>query len=96
MQLSTLDRVRQVTIPAVVPGVFVGVRGALTIALVVTLLAEIRTGAGGLGGRLLTAQRTYATASAFGLLVIAGLLGVLLSLAFQRLESYIGRNWRAS
>ena len=96
LQLSTLDRVRQVTIPAVVPGVFVGVRVALPIALVVTLLAEMLTGAGGLGGRLLTAQRTYATASAFGLLVIAGLLGVLLSLAFQRLESYIGRNWRAS
>jgi ABC-type nitrate/sulfonate/bicarbonate transport system permease component len=93
LHLSAWKRTMSITVPAVVPGAFVGARVALPIALVVTLLAEMLTGSGGLGGSLLTAQRTYATATAYGLLVVAGVLGVLLAFVFGVLESRVTRAW---
>lgn len=93
LQLTRRQRLRQVVIPAVTPGAFVGLRVALPIALIVTLLAEMLTGGGGLGGRLLMAQRTYESDTAYGLLVTAGLLGLLLSWAFGTIEERLHRTW---
>lgn len=96
LQLTRVERVVKVIIPAATPGAFVGLRVALPVALIVTLLAEMLTGGGGLGGSLLTAQRTYATDAAYGLLVIAGVLGVLLAALFGVLESWLDRVWGIS
>lgn len=95
LRLSRFDHVWKIVIPAVLPGAFVGIRVALPIALVVTLLAEMLTGTSGLGGALMEAQRSYQTASAYGLLVIAGLLGLGISLVFGLLEHLSFRAWDA-
>lgn len=93
LALGPLERVFKIVVPAVTPGAFVGLRVALPVALIVTLLAEMLTGSGGLGGELLTAQRTYATDTAYGLLVVAGALGVLLASGFRLIESRLERAW---
>jgi ABC-type nitrate/sulfonate/bicarbonate transport system permease component len=85
---------RTIIVPATLPGAFVGIRVALPIALVVTLLVEMLTGTAGLGGMLMSAQRSYDTATAYGLLVVAGLLGLALSLLFGWLQHRIFRSWR--
>lgn len=86
LRLSRLSWLRKVVVPACLPGAMVGMRTALPIALVVTLLAEMLTGAPGIGGALMQAQRSYETATAYGLLTVAGAMGLAVAALFSFLE----------
>lgn len=93
LRLTRFQRFVKVIGPSVLPGSLVGVRVALPIALVVTLLAEMLTGSHGLGGALMQAQRTYQTANAYGLLVVAGVVGVVVAAGFQLVQRVTLRSW---
>ncbi|MEV4461272.1 ABC transporter permease [Microbispora sp. NPDC049633] len=83
---STAQRLTRVIVPAAMPKIFAGLRLALSLALILLIVAEIFAGSGGLGYRLLSAQRTYLYADMWGCLVVLGLLGYLLNSAFLLLE----------
>ena len=92
LHLGPLDRVRKVTLPALLPSIFVGVRVAAPVALVITLLVEFLTQLEGLGALIGTAQRTYQSARVYGLILVAGLFSLAVSGAVSLLEAYAFRN----
>jgi ABC-type nitrate/sulfonate/bicarbonate transport system permease component len=67
---------------AILPGVLTGVRVAGGIALVVAISAELVTGIGGLGGYIMEARVSGNMAATYAAVVIGGLLGTAISLAF--------------
>lgn len=91
LQLSRLDRVRKVVLPALFPSIFLGVRVAAPIALVITLLVEILTQVQGVGGLIAVSQRTFRSAQVYGLVVVAGAISLLLNTLVAAGEAYLFR-----
>jgi ABC-type nitrate/sulfonate/bicarbonate transport system permease component len=87
LHLGTLDRARKVTIPALLPSIFLGVRVAAPVALVITLLVELLTQVNGIGALIGTAQRTYQAGQVYGLILVAGLFSFLVNALVSVLEA---------
>lgn len=79
LRLSRIATIRKMLFPAVLPNILVGVRVAAPIAVVVALVVEMITNLGGLGSLLISAQRSFDAAQAYGLLCIVGLLGLTIN-----------------
>lgn len=92
LHLTTAQRVQKITFPALLPGIFLGVRIGGPIALVVTLLVEFLTQVDGIGGLIATAQRGYLSDQVWGLILIAGLFSLLVGGLIAALEGYTFRN----
>ena len=84
--LRPMARVRHVTWPTALPYVMTGVRLAATVALVLTVTAELVIGGRGLGSEIAVAQSSGAVPSTYALVVLSGLLGVLVNLLVRVLE----------
>jgi ABC-type nitrate/sulfonate/bicarbonate transport system permease component len=72
-----------------------GVRLAATVALVLTVTAELVIGGRGLGSEIAVAQSSGAVPTTYALVVISGLLGVLVNLAVRVLERRV-LSWHPS
>lgn len=98
LQLSLSARLYKIFLPALLPAILTGVRIAAPLAIIVSLLAEMLTLMPGLGQLLLMAQRNFAAAEVFGLLVVVGLFGFILNAILATIEGLIlapqGRNQR--
>lgn len=92
LHLTTLQRVGKITLPALVPGVFLGARIGGPIALVVTLLVEFLTQVDGVGGLIATAQRSYLSDHVWGLILLAGLFSLLVGAVIAAVERYALRH----
>lgn len=92
LHLTRLQRVRKITFPALLPGIFLGVRVGGPIALVVTLLVEFLTQVDGIGGLIATAQRSYLSDQVWGLILVAGLFSLLVGGLIAALEGYVLRH----
>jgi ABC-type nitrate/sulfonate/bicarbonate transport system permease component len=84
--IKTRFRWLRVYLPASLPGVLVGTRVALTIALLLSIASEYVGGAPGLGGELIRAQQDGRSADAQALAIVTGIVGVVLNLAMRSLE----------
>ncbi|QBE48085.1 ABC transporter permease [Leucobacter triazinivorans] len=93
LQLTKTQEMAKMLLPAAVPGMLIGYRVAVPLALIVTILVEMLTSAHGVGTLLLTAQRSYQSAQSFGLLLVAGVLGYALTLLAQRLANRALLRW---
>ena len=91
LHLTTLQRVRKITFPALLPGIFLGIRIGGPIALVVTLLVEFLTQVDGVGGLIATAQRGYLSDQVWGLILVAGLFSLLVGALIAALEGRVVR-----
>ncbi|MEM1344819.1 MAG: ABC transporter permease subunit [Pseudomonadota bacterium] len=70
------------------PQTFVGLRTAVSLALVVIIVAEMFIGAtDGMGHRIIDAQISYDLTDMYGSILITGALGYVLNLAFLLTES---------
>ena len=92
-QLGPWDRLRKVVAPAVVPDFLMGIRVALPLAIIITLLVEMMTGLPGIGSMIVTSQRQFRSAEVYGLLVLVGLLGFWINAIFTRIEGSILKRW---
>ncbi len=92
LHVTGARRIRKVLLPALAPGVFLGLRVAAPLALVITLLVEFITRLDGLGALIAAAQRSYLSAEVWGLVLVAGLLSVLVSGAIALLETVVLRH----
>lgn len=93
LRLGTLARLRKVVVPALLPAIFVGVRVAAPIVVVITLLVEILTQVNGVGALIAHAQQTFQPRRVYGLIVVAGLLSLLINLLVSAAERSLLR-WR--
>jgi len=94
--MSRFATLRKVLIPAMTPALLLGVRVAGPLALIVTLLVEIVTRINGLGALLANAQTRYLSAQVWGLLIIAGVLGLLVNWVVTRGEGAVARRMGVS
>jgi ABC-type nitrate/sulfonate/bicarbonate transport system permease component len=93
--LGTWVRWTRVYLPATSPGIVVGLRVSLTIALLLSIVAEYIGGAGGLGAELAAMQVAGRADDVLALAAFTALLGVVLNFAMGRLER-VAIGWHPS
>jgi len=87
--------VRHLAWPTLLPYLFTGVRLAAAMALVLAVTAEMVIGSIGIGRGIVVAQSSNALASAYALVIVAGLMGVAINLAARAAEARLLR-WHPS
>ena len=85
----------RVALPSATPSIMTGLRLAATTAVLVAVGSELIGGIPGIGQQLSVAQQAGATALAFAYILLAGVLGFLVSRGSEALESRFLR-WRPS
>lgn len=88
-RFSRWGYVRHVAWPTLLPFLFTGMRLAAAMALVLAVTAEMVIGSHGLGRGIVVAQASNATAEAYALVLVAGLMGVAINMLARLLESRI-------
>jgi ABC-type nitrate/sulfonate/bicarbonate transport system permease component len=92
-RLTPFASLRKIVAPSVIPPFLVGVRVAVPLAIIITLLVEMMTMLPGIGSLIVTAQRDYRSAEVYGLLVLVGLLGFGLNISFVVIEDMLLRRF---
>jgi len=83
----------RVVVPSTVPSFLLGIRVAIPLAIIVTLLVEMLTSLPGVGALMIQAQRNFQSAQVYALLVMVGLFGLIVNNAFVVLEAVVLRQW---
>ena len=86
LELGAFEQIQKIILPFIVPRVFVGLRLAAGVALVVAVTVEIAANPHGLGYDLILAQQNLKPARAYGLLLWIGCLGWCLNQALVGFE----------
>jgi ABC-type nitrate/sulfonate/bicarbonate transport system permease component len=90
MGASSLRIFRDIIFYETLPQTFVGLRTAVSLALVVVIVAEMFIGAtDGMGHRIIDAQISYSLTDMYGSILVAGAMGYGLNLALLFLERSI-------
>lgn len=85
-RLSPRQRMFRVVLPSAAPKIFAGVRIGLGLALVMMIISEFVGSTDGIGREMLSAQTDFNVSQMWGIIVLLGLLGVVLNLAFSVVE----------
>lgn len=97
--LSPVARIVKVTMPSALPQIFAGLRISLALALQIVIIANMLSGANGLGNFVLEAQRTFNIAGMWAGILVLALLGFAVNLVFVVAERRVlawHRGWRAA
>ena len=84
-------RVFRVIIPAASPKITVGLRTALSVALILMIISEMQGSTNGLGFQVLRAQRSFDSAGTYAGVVVIGIVGLIVNIGFVAVESRIMR-----
>ncbi|WP_442814779.1 MULTISPECIES: ABC transporter permease [unclassified Streptomyces] len=90
-----LTQVRTVIWPTALPYVMTGFRLAASVALILEITGELIIGTPGLGNRIGVAQSSGAAPAMYGLVIVAGLLGVLMNTVARSVQTRVLR-WHPS
>jgi ABC-type nitrate/sulfonate/bicarbonate transport system permease component len=83
----------KIVLPASLPAFLIGVRGAVPLAIIITLLVEMITGLPGVGSVIVVSQRQFRSPEVYGLLVLVGLIGFAVNCLFVVIENLLLRRW---
>lgn len=89
--MNLFDRIFKIAVPAALPGIFVGIRLASGVALIIAVTIEIAANPLGLGRAIMQAQESYRPDLMFALLLWIGLIGCALNIGIQRIEARLFR-----
>lgn len=92
-RLGRAATLRKIIVPAVLPAFLLGVRVALPLAIIITLLVEMVTMLPGIGSLIVSAQREYRSPEVYALLVLVGLIGFALNNLFVICEGWLLSRW---
>jgi sulfonate transport system permease protein len=84
-------RVSRFVLPAASPKIMAGLRIALSVALLLMVVSEMRGGTNGLGFQIRYAQRSFDTADAYAGVIVIGVVGLVVNLAFMAVERRLMR-----
>ena len=93
LRLGRLATLRKIVVPSAVPAFLVGLRGAVPLAIIITLLVEMLTSLPGIGSLIVISQRQFHSAEVYGLLIVVGLVGFVLNGAFVIIEGMLLSRW---
>lgn len=85
-ELSLHERITKIVLPSIVPRLFVGLRLAAGVALIVAVTVEIAANPRGAGYELILAQQNLRPDRAYGLLIWIGFVGWTLNAALTGIE----------
>jgi NitT/TauT family transport system permease protein len=81
---------RKIVFPDSLPQVFVGMRTALSLALVLTIVVEMLIGSkNGLGKRIYDYHLLFDSAKMYATIIVTGIVGYILNQGFIRFERYV-------
>jgi ABC-type nitrate/sulfonate/bicarbonate transport system permease component len=89
MRLGRFATLAKIVVPSAVPAFLVGVRGAVPLAIIITLLVEMLTSLPGIGSLIVISQRQFHSAEVYGLLVVVGLVGFVINGLFVAIEGVL-------
>jgi len=90
-RLDARTRIGRVVLPAASPMIAAGLRIGLSVALLLTVVSEMRGGTNGLGFRIRADQRSFDTASSYAGVIVIGLVGLAVNLVFVAVERRVMR-----
>ena len=82
---------RSVILPAALPQIFAGMRTSLSIAIIVMVVSEMVASTDGVGFFILESQSSFAITEMWSGILLLGILGYVLNLAFTRVERRVLR-----
>ncbi|WP_432906642.1 ABC transporter permease [Micromonospora matsumotoense] len=85
------ERLWFLVLPAASPRIMAGVRQALSVALILMVISEMFASSSGLGYRIAYFQRNYLIAEMWSGILLLGLVGVFLAVAFGLVERRVLR-----
>lgn len=91
LHLSRAAAFFKITLPAVAPGIMLGVVIAAPLTLVLALVVEISTQVSGIGKLMETAQQNFLAAQVFGLIVIVGVIALVINIALSLISGWLFR-----
>ncbi len=80
------DRLQRIILPAASPQIFAGMRTSLSLALILMVISEMVASTNGIGFFVLQSQRSFAIPEMWSGILLLGLLGYLLNVAFVLIE----------
>jgi ABC-type nitrate/sulfonate/bicarbonate transport system permease component len=80
------DRLRSIVLPAAAPQIFAGMRTSLSLALILMVISEMVASTNGIGFFVLQSQRSFAIPEMWSGILLLGLLGYALNVAFVLVE----------
>ena len=89
LNLSAYGYINKIVIPSVIPRVFIALRLAAGLALIVAITVEIAANPIGLGNRLIKAGQSLRPAEMFATLFLVCLLGWLVNWLFLQIEKFL-------
>jgi NitT/TauT family transport system permease protein len=89
MGLSPIQRLLRIVLPASLPEVFVGLRTGLVLALITMVTSEMIARQAGVGNILFNSLDMALYDTVYATIVIIGLLGFVLDVAFERLRAWL-------
>jgi ABC-type nitrate/sulfonate/bicarbonate transport system permease component len=93
--LTGWQRLTRIMLPSLMPYLATGVRIASSLALIVAVSIELIGGVPGLGAQLATYSQNADYAGLYGILLVAGVLGLVLNLILERMEKRV-LHWHVS
>ena len=93
LRLSRLEMVWKIALPNALPDIFAGLRLALTVSLILAVVAEMLAGTVGLGQNITLAARSFRSADLYAGIIVLGAVGYLSNIILERVEQYMLR-WR--
>lgn len=93
LHLSRLEMVWKIALPNALPDIFAGLRLALTVSLILAVVAEMLAGTVGLGQNITLAARSFRSADLYAGIIVLGAVGYVSNIVLQRAEQYLLR-WR--
>lgn len=91
MNLSTLQTLRMVVIPAASPQIFAGFRTALQFGIILMVVGEFAAATQGIGYFILYAQQSFRVTDMWTGIIVLGVVGSILNFLFLRLERWVLR-----
>jgi sulfonate transport system permease protein len=89
--LDRRTQVTQVVLPAASPKLAVGMRTALSVALILMIISEMQGSTNGLGFQVRSAQRSFDAAGTYAGVIVIGVVGLVVNLGFILAERRIMR-----
>ena len=89
MGMPPLQRLVRIVLPAALPEIFVGIRTGLVLALITMVTSEMIARQSGVGNILFNSLDMALYDMVYAMIVIIGILGFVLDVAFEKLRSWL-------
>ena len=89
IRMSRSRQVCSIELPSAVPGILLGLRTSLAIAVIVAVVAEMLASSGGLGDELIQASRRFRSADVYAFVLVLGAIGATANGLLQHAERRI-------